>query len=119
MTVFAAFLMLKSNNEAIFTLNKDSYISLLFGNFNKGNTIIFNLSVGFLVSMIFYLLVVYLPQRKRKALLRSNFIKQYKFFKEDTIGIFLSASNVSYNSSLPRKLSNQHEFRTYFKESVS
>jgi len=44
---------------------------------------------------------------------------QYQSFKKDTISILLSACQSSYTGDLPIDLTNQSEFRMFFKESVS
>lgn len=45
--------------------------------------------------------------------------EQYRFFKEDTIAILLSACQNRYESDFPRRLTDQGEFRKYFKEAVN
>lgn len=81
---------------------------------HNGNSIVFNLSVGYLVSMFFWLLVVYLPERSRRHLLRDNLSRRYKHFREDTIQLLLWASIGTHDSQLPEELCDHRKFREFF-----
>ena len=106
----------------IFSGSAEPVVSFLRGNkiestlhaLHNGNSIFFNLSVGFLSSFIFWLLVVQYPECKRRALLRDNLALQYQNFKESVIRIFLNCSNVSRDSEFQKSLSNHLEFKKFF-----
>ena len=83
---------------------------------HNGNSIFFNLSVGYLVTMFFWLLVVYLPERRRRLLLRDNLTRRYHDFREDTIQILLWAAIGTHDSTLPKELCNHRKFREFFDE---
>ncbi len=119
LSVSSFLLALKTSDDPAFHIFKDTLLESLFQKLPIGNTILFNMSVGFLVSIIFYLLVVWLPDRRRKKLIKTNMKEQYRFFKEDTIAILLSACQNRYESDFPRRLTDQGEFRKYFKEAVN
>ncbi len=119
LSIASIFLALKTSDEPVLEIFKNTRIESLFQKLSIGNTIVFDLSVGFLVSVIFYLLVVWFPDRRRKNLIKKNMKEQYRSFKEDTIAILLSACQHSHESGLPEKLAEQGEFRKYFKEAVS
>lgn len=117
--IVSILLAVKTSGEPILEVFKNTSLEPCFQKLPTGNVILFNLSIGFLVSSTFYLLVVWVPDRRRKNLIKKNLLEQYKFFKEDTIQIFLSACQSSYEGKLPEKLADQNEFQKYFKESVS
>ncbi len=71
--------------------------------------------MGFVVSSIFYGLVVALPEKRRRLRIAANLGRQYKDFKEQSIATFLIAMQGSYPADLPRQLSNQKAFKDYFK----
>lgn len=119
LSIGSVFLAVKTSDEPILEFFKNTRLEPLFQKLPYGNAIVFNFSVGFLVSIVFYLLVVWLPDRKRKNLIRKNMREQYRFFKQDAISILLSACQSSYESDLPRRLTTLSEFRKYFKEPVS
>lgn len=83
---------------------------------HNGNSIVFNLSVGYLVTLFFWLLVVYLPERSRRLLLRDNLSRRYQDFRESTIQILLWASIGTHNSDLPKELCDHRKFREFFDE---
>ena len=83
---------------------------------HNGNSIVFNLSVGYLVSLFFWLLVVYLPERSRRLILRDNLSRRYQDFRESTIQILLWASIGTHSSDLPKELCDHRKFREFFDE---
>lgn len=80
------------------------------------NTILFNLSIGYLVSLFFWFLVVYFPERKRRSLLRLNLSRRYQAFKEEVIQTLLWASIGMHDSTRPKELTNHEEFKRFFSE---
>ena len=116
LSIASIILILKTSDEPILAIFKGTWADLFFQPFDVGNLIIFNLSIGFFISVIFYLLVVWFPNRQRKNLIKRNFEEQYKMFKRDTIKMFLSILGLSYDHDLPSKLSDVKEFRIYFQE---
>lgn len=113
------FLALKTSSEPVPIVFINTWIETLFQKLSVGNTVVFDLSVGFLVSAIFYLLVVWFPDRRKKCLIKKSLEVQYQLFKEDTISILLSACQPSTKAGLPKKLSEQSEFRKFFNEAVN
>lgn len=119
LSIGSIFLALKTSSEPVPIVFTNTWIETLFQKLPVGNTIVFDLSVGFLVSVIFYLLVVWFPDRRKKRLIKKNIEEQYRFFKEDTISILLFACQPSIQPGLPKKLSEQSEFRKFFNEAVN
>lgn len=117
--ILSLLLCIKTSEDPVPNVFKSTWIEPWFQNFPAGNAIIFNMSIGFLVSSFFYFLVVWFPERRRKNIIKNNLVEQYQSFKEDTISILLSACQSSYKGELPKDLSNQSEFRVFFEESVS
>ena len=83
---------------------------------HNGNSIVFNLSIGYLVSLFFWLLVVYFPNRTRRLILRDNLSRRYQDFRESTIQILLWASIGTHDSQLPKELCDHRKFREFFDE---
>jgi hypothetical protein len=118
----SAFLALKSSPDLLPLTFKDTWIDYVFKPFDIGNSIILNLSIGFLVSMIFYLLVVWYPERRRKSIIKNNLKEAYRSFKEDTIYIILNAcanGGGGFDTILIDDLTDQNEFRKYFNGKIS
>jgi hypothetical protein len=115
LSVASVFLAVKTCGDPIPTALQNTSLAYLFQRFPFGNALIFNLSVGFVVSVIFYLLVVWYPGKRRKSLIKRSLEERYRYFKEDTIAIFLSTLGSSYRGDLPRDLSDQNAFKEYFK----
>ena len=81
------------------------------------NTIVFNLSLGYLVTVFFWLLVVCLPEKSRRTLLRENLSRRYQDFKEEVIQSMLWASIGMHDSTLPKELADDHlRFKAFFDE---
>ena len=74
----------------------------------------YDLSVGYLISYIFFVLVVVIPDRtatRRTARLLAN---HFRVFKLACIEIYLSAIGDSWESELPERLLEPAAFRDYF-----
>lgn len=113
---------------AMFFANEDTFardVWCRFSNFcptviaSHFNKIIYDLSVGSFVTVLFYYLVVRLPEHERKIRLRRGLDQQYRLFKLDCIATMLSIVESVYDAELPEKLLDQSSFRAYFSEPVS
>lgn len=90
-------------------------ISIITVDSNGYENIIHSLSLGFVVSAIFYFLVVYMPEYKRRNMVHESFKSQYIQFKMSCIDTFLILSD-SQEYSNREELLNLSEFRKYFKD---
>lgn len=76
---------------------------------------------GFLLSSIFYFLVVYLPSRKKRKIVKNNFKTIYKGLKKDIIGEILWCSrnggrtDIDVTGELVEELFDVTKFRDLFK----
>jgi len=116
LAIAAVFGMFSGSPEPVMSVLQGSPVEPVLLALHNGNSIVFNLSVGYLVSMLFWLLVVYLPERGRKNLLRDNLSRRYRDFREDTIQILLWAAVGTHDSTLPRELCDHRKFREFFDE---
>lgn len=74
------------------------------------------ISISIIAASIFYVFNIYLPERKRKDIIRHNFKEEYIYFKKYSIAIFLSMLGESSNAKIEEKLCDLNEFKKYFKE---
>jgi hypothetical protein len=88
---------------AILTVRNDDYLE-----------VVHTISVGFVLSSIFYLVVVYLPESHRKKIISTAFVCQYNQFRLNCISTFLILSN-SQEYKNHENLLIRGEFRRYFK----
>jgi len=87
-----------------------------FGFTQKVRTPAYDLSIGFLISYIFYVLVVAIPEGFARARTARLLRHQFRSFKLACIGIYLGAIGDSYDSELPEALIDPAAFRNYFSE---
>ena len=83
----------------------------------RTSTIPHNVSMGIVASAIFYVIVVLVPERQRKARIHRNLQRHYDAFRASCIAIFLIASR-SQEYRPKEMLFNQEEFRRYFKVDI-
>lgn len=117
--VGSAFLMLKSSTDPLPFSLRGAAQDGLFSPFPSGNQIVFDLSVGVIVSLFIYVLVVWLPEHFKRTRVRRSLALVYDSFKEECISIFFSALQESYDLDLLHRLKDRAFFRDYFKEKVS
>lgn len=77
-------------------------------------SIMHSISIGFVLSAIFYNVVVYLPESRRKKMICSAFAEQYNQFRSNCISTFLILSN-SQEYQQRENLLDKYEFQRYFK----
>jgi hypothetical protein len=112
----AIFFAFSGSTEPVASYLRGTRVERYLLAWHSGNSIVFNLAIGYIVSVFFWLLVVYMPERHRRALLRDNLQRRYRGFREGTIGILLSACCGSYNSDLPEQLCDYQKFKAFFNE---
>jgi hypothetical protein len=81
------------------------------------NPIIFNVSISYVASVILWLLVAWLPERRRRGILRTNLRNHYMLFREEIAHILLRAAargSHAIDIELPKKLVDPAAFREYF-----
>lgn len=83
------------------------------------NKIAYDLAVGAIVTLVFYWLVVRLPERQKRMRLRKSLAAQYRIFKEDCIATMLGTVGASYSIDFLKTLLDRKEFKAYFSEKVS
>jgi len=110
----AIFGLFSGSNEQVIPLLQGTLVEPYLLALHNGNSIAFNMSVGFLVSTFFWLIVVYHPERKRRTLLRDNLSRQYQSFKESTIQILLWSAVGTHDSELPNELCDHLKFKDFF-----
>ena len=79
----------------------------------RSSTVLHVLSMGIVVSAIFYFVVVWVPARQRKARIHRNLKKYYDAFRLSCISTFLIASD-SKEYRPVEWLLDQEEFRRHF-----
>lgn len=113
------FLMFKSSTDPRPEFIKGNSLEDIFRPFSTGNQITFNVTVGIIVSLFVYLLVVRLPTWQKKKRLKAHLLRSYDTLKEQCIVHFLWACEGPAESSLIDRLKGLEEFKAYFKEPVS
>jgi hypothetical protein len=82
------------------------------------NKIFYDLAVGALITVLFYYLVVRLPDHQRRQRLKRGLERHYKAFREDCIEIMLLVADGTYMAGFPETLMEPEKFKLYFKEKV-
>lgn len=85
------FTMLKSSGEPIYISLLDTWASEYLQQWKTGNTIIFSISTGYVVSFIFWVMNISLPTYLRKREHKQILVKNYKNYRKDLIHIILGA----------------------------
>lgn len=112
-------LALKTSGDQIPQFASGTWVYHALKQFPTGNTLIFGLSVGYLVSLVFYFIVIDVPRRMSLRHMKRSFIEQYEYFKTNTISIFLAACDEAESYDKLETLSDQEKFTTHFNEEVT
>jgi hypothetical protein len=111
--------MLKASSDPSPKWAKGTWLQTALSPFSTGNQIAFDIAVGVIVSLFIYVLIVRIPEVKKRARLKANLRRQYSNLKEDCIMNFLFACEGSANMDLVEQLKDRDAFKNYFKEQVS
>lgn len=65
------------------------------------NKLIYDLSAGTLISIVFFWLLARWPEHKRKMRIKRSFAAQYRIFKRACIENFLAVADGSFDGELP------------------
>ena len=109
-------LMLVSSSDPVVSILEGTALHQALGQFQTGNQIAFDLSVGLLASVFMYYLVVRVPELKKRRRIRANLATAYESFKKDSIAVYLRCLEHSYPAELPGTLTSQVAFRDFFKQ---
>lgn len=82
------------------------------------NKLFYDFSAGCVVTVVFYWLLVRLPECKKRQRIKKSFRAQYREFKLSCIENFLAVADGSFDASFPERLLPIEEFRRYFKQNV-
>lgn len=81
--------------------------------------ILYDLSIGGLTSLMFYFLLVKIPEWTRRERLKRSLKQHYRAFKHDMISTIVGVADGSYSVDTVERLMDQTAFRAYFKEQVT
>ncbi|WKA26218.1 hypothetical protein [Bradyrhizobium roseum] len=81
--------------------------------------IAYDLGIGGLTSLMFYFLLVRLPEGQKRRRVKRSLSGHYRAFRKDLISTILAATEGSYDYDTVEKLLDQRAFREHFKEKVS
>lgn len=79
------------------------------------NKLAYDIGTGSLVSLVFYGLLIRMPEGQKRRRIKRSLELHYRMFKKDSIAIFLGAADGSYSPDQVDKLLDQAAFRDYFK----
>jgi hypothetical protein len=66
LTIIFIILTIKSSNEPVIAILKDTALEKYLLQFPNANNFVWDISIGFILSVIFYIIVVYFPENQKK-----------------------------------------------------
>jgi hypothetical protein len=82
------------------------------------NKLLYDFSAGSVITVMFYWLLVRLPEHQKRQRIKKSFKAHYLIFKLACIENLLAVADGSFDSSLPKTLLPIEKFRSYFKQDV-
>jgi hypothetical protein len=82
------------------------------------NKLFYDFSAGCVITVVFYWLLVRLPEHQKRQRIKKSFKAQYRAFKLACIENFLAVADGGFDSKLPETLLPIEKFRSYFKQDV-
>jgi hypothetical protein len=82
------------------------------------NKLLYDFSAGCVITVVFYWLLVQLPEHRKRQRIKKSFKAHYRAFKLACIENLLAVADGSFDASLPETLLPIEKFRSYFKQDV-
>ncbi len=79
---------------------------------------LYGIALSTIAASIFYLFQVFIPEQRKRKILKDNFKLNYMLFKKDCISLFLFSLKISWDSELSKELLDLEKFKTYFKANL-
>jgi len=110
---------LKSSSDPIPAWVSDTWLEPVLLQFSTGNQLLFDLALGVLISLLLYVLVVRIPEFRKRKRHRAHLLRKYSDLKEECIMNFLFACNGTADLDLVEELKDRERFKAYFSEKVT
>lgn len=103
------------SNEPIVSIFRDTQVEKLAVWLHHRNEIVFALSVGFLTGVFVWSLLAWLPEQKKREIIRMNLHRKYREFKHANMQTLIHAAGQSADSDTIDSLCIDHDkFREVF-----
>lgn len=113
--VLAVYGTISGSNEPVIQIFRDTQVERLAVSLHHGNEIVFGLSVGLLTGVFVWFLLVWLPEQKRREIIRTNLRRKYHDFKHATMQTLVHAAGQSVDLETIDSLCEHYEkFREFF-----
>lgn len=107
--------MILGSNDPVVSLFSGTWLEKALYSLSSSNSILFNLSCGYIISVFFWYLLVEIPESNQRGIIRDNMSQRYISFKKSTICNMLYASgDVGVDYELVDELLDHKKFREYF-----
>jgi hypothetical protein len=114
LAVIAAVMMLKTSDDPLIPQLQYSLVGAWLAQLSTGNQTIFNVSAGVISAIFTYVLFVRLPEERKRRRVLAHLGETFRDTKINLIRAYLSMVGCSYEASIPERLLDQREFRSYF-----
>ena len=112
--IMAILLAIKTSGDIYPWEKPHPFIESIFDQFQTGNEIVFSLSVGSAVSVLFYFLIVWYPEKRKRYILMNSLREYYHRFRLSTISILLLSCNKVCEYSLVKSLTTQKSLKSTY-----
>ena len=103
------------SDDPVIPILQGTKIEPFFYLLDEGRSIVFNLSCGFLASLLLWFLIVHVPNLQKRKIIKRKLNEKYRLFKINMVRNLLYASdNRNPKSGLVEDLCNHDQFRRYF-----
>lgn len=110
---------LKSSSDPVPAWLRDTWLERVLLQFSAGNQLLFDLALGVLISLLLYVLVVRIPEFRKRKRHRAHLLRKYSDLKEECIMNFLFACNGTASLDLVKELKDREKFKAYFSEKLA
>lgn len=112
--VISAFLIVAGGSEPPIALIQGTVWESLLYKLHIGNSTVSGVGIGVFSGWTVWFFSVYIPEQKRRKIMKTHLAGAYRRFRINLLTIFLFSTREGANSVLIEKLQDHREFRKFF-----
>ena len=112
--ILSVFFMIAGSDEPVIGMLEGTAWEGWMHKMHIGNSVVFGMATGVFSGLVVWFFAVYIPERAKRKILKTNLSNQYRYFRENVLRIFLFAVHGHANSAEMADLQDHRKFKKFF-----
>ena len=112
--ILSVFFMIAGSDEPVIGMLEGTAWEGWMHKMHIGNSVVFGMATGVFSGLVVWFFAIYIPERAKRKILKTNLSNQYRHFRESILKTFLFAARGSYGSGDIEYLQDYRNFSKFF-----